>query len=544
MSTAITRAPEAAAIITAESPTPPQPWTATHSPGATRPCATTARNAVAKRQPSEAAVPYDSSSGSGDQVHVGVVQSDVLGVRAPVGEARLGLPLAHLLVPGRAGGATAAGADEGGGHAVAGAPAGHRLAGRLDDAGEFVAGDVREGDVGVVTLPAVPVAAAEAGGFDPDDDSVRRGHRVRHLPYLGRLPVPLEHHCPHVSRPSAVKPRAPPFLTEPKCSAGSTTNPRARWGWPAARRALMCHSSTPPRSAHTPERNIRITCHKVRTNLPSPTSRTRPPEPDFPSPRDRRDPALAAGTPRARIPGPQQPPPSSPRPRTGLWKRCLWGGLALWALAALATYATRNTTLLPTLILLGSFLVPVVFVLWAYEHHGRDLGVNVILGCFLTGGVLGVLGASMTEYYLLRPSLWMFVGGRAHRGGREARGARVRAAPPDADPRTTGRARARRVGRFRLRGPGERRVRVQRRRLDRGHRPAGAAGDRDPAGCARPLRARTVDGDHGRRPARVPPPRTGTSGSPRRWWAPASASRSCTPCGTRRTASPSGWWRD
>ncbi|MFJ8139266.1 PrsW family intramembrane metalloprotease [Streptomyces sp. NPDC096013] len=116
------------------------------------------------------------------------------------------------------------------------------------------------------------------------------------------------------------------------------------------------------------------------------------------------------GAPRARIPGPQQPPPTYPQIRTGLWKHCLGGGLGLWALTALVTYATKNTTLLPTLILLGSFLVPVTFVLWAYERHGRDLGVSVILGCFLTGGTLGVLGASVMEYYLLHPSLWMFVG--------------------------------------------------------------------------------------------------------------------------------------
>ncbi|MEU3476802.1 PrsW family intramembrane metalloprotease [Streptomyces sp. NPDC033754] len=86
------------------------------------------------------------------------------------------------------------------------------------------------------------------------------------------------------------------------------------------------------------------------------------------------------------------------------------GGLALWILTAVVTYATENTTLLPTLILLGSFLVPAVFVLWAYERHGRDFGVPVILGCFLTGGILGVLGASVMEYYLLHPSLWMFLG--------------------------------------------------------------------------------------------------------------------------------------
>ncbi|MEU5308408.1 PrsW family intramembrane metalloprotease [Streptomyces sp. NPDC021562] len=115
------------------------------------------------------------------------------------------------------------------------------------------------------------------------------------------------------------------------------------------------------------------------------------------------------GRPQARIPGPQQPPPPYPRIRAGLWKRCLGGGLALWALTAMVTYTTGNTTLLPTLILLGSFLVPVVFVLWAYERHGRDLGVSAILGCFLTGGTLGVLGASVMESYLVRPSWGMFV---------------------------------------------------------------------------------------------------------------------------------------
>ncbi|MFF7362255.1 hypothetical protein [Streptomyces sp. NPDC008125] len=40
-----------------------------------------------------------------------------------------------------------------------------------------------------------------------------------------------------------------------------------------------------------------------------------------------------------------------------------------WALAVGATYLTENSTLLPTLILLGSFLVPAVFVLWAHERH-------------------------------------------------------------------------------------------------------------------------------------------------------------------------------
>ncbi|MFE6662821.1 PrsW family intramembrane metalloprotease [Streptomyces sp. NPDC057697] len=120
----------------------------------------------------------------------------------------------------------------------------------------------------------------------------------------------------------------------------------------------------------------------------------------------------SSGTPSARRSPPAPPPypPGPAQPRPGLWKRCLWGGIALWLLTAIVTYATRNSNLLPTLILLGSFLVPAVFVLWAYERHGRDLGATVILGCFLTGGILGVLGASVAESYLLHPSVWVFVG--------------------------------------------------------------------------------------------------------------------------------------
>ncbi|MFD7437165.1 PrsW family intramembrane metalloprotease [Streptomyces sp. NPDC059861] len=116
------------------------------------------------------------------------------------------------------------------------------------------------------------------------------------------------------------------------------------------------------------------------------------------------------GAPRARIPSPQQPPPSYPRVRAGLWRRCLWSGLALWALTAIVVHATGDAALLPTLILLGCFLTPVAFVLWAYERHGHDLGVSVILGCFLTGGTLGVLGASLTKDLLLYPSPRMFAG--------------------------------------------------------------------------------------------------------------------------------------
>ncbi|MFH8340450.1 PrsW family glutamic-type intramembrane protease [Streptomyces sp. AM6-12] len=111
------------------------------------------------------------------------------------------------------------------------------------------------------------------------------------------------------------------------------------------------------------------------------------------------------GTPRARIPRPQQPPPPYPRIGAGLWRRCLVGGLAVWGPATGLALATRSTAALVTPALLGTFLVPVVLVLWAYERGARDLGVSAVLGCFLAGGALGVLGASLTASSAPHPSL-------------------------------------------------------------------------------------------------------------------------------------------
>src|SRR5205823_22607 len=65
----------------------------------------------------------------------------------------------------------------------------------------------------------------------------------------------------------------------------------------------------------------------------------------------------------------------------------------------------------PTIVLLGSFLVPVTFVAWAFER--RDTGeitAGLVLSTFVTGGVLGVLAASVLEAYLLHPSPWLFFG--------------------------------------------------------------------------------------------------------------------------------------
>ena len=93
------------------------------------------------------------------------------------------------------------------------------------------------------------------------------------------------------------------------------------------------------------------------------------------------------------------------------WLRMFGVGLTLWVLSALATYLTGNPNLIPTLVLLGSFLVPVTFVAWAFEQReSGEITADLVFRTFLVGGVLGVLGASVLETYLLHPSPWLYVG--------------------------------------------------------------------------------------------------------------------------------------
>lgn len=80
------------------------------------------------------------------------------------------------------------------------------------------------------------------------------------------------------------------------------------------------------------------------------------------------------------------------------WVRIFVGGLGLWLAAVVVTFLTGNSNLVPTVILLGSFLVPVTFVAYAFEHRASDrLTEHTIFVAFVYGGVLGVLGASLLE---------------------------------------------------------------------------------------------------------------------------------------------------
>jgi RsiW-degrading membrane proteinase PrsW (M82 family) len=93
-----------------------------------------------------------------------------------------------------------------------------------------------------------------------------------------------------------------------------------------------------------------------------------------------------------------------------LWLRIFLVGLTLWAATVVVTAWTENSNLVPTVVLFGSFLVPVTFVVWAY---GRDrsprVTVEMMFKAFVVGGVLGVLGASLLESWLIRPSIVMYL---------------------------------------------------------------------------------------------------------------------------------------
>ncbi|HEU4898869.1 MAG TPA: trypsin-like peptidase domain-containing protein [Actinomycetota bacterium] len=91
--------------------------------------------------------------------------------------------------------------------------------------------------------------------------------------------------------------------------------------------------------------------------------------------------------------------------------RIFLGGLGLWAGAVVVTFSTGNANLVPTIILLGSFLVPAAFVTYAFAHADEVVTAQRIFTAFVYGGVLGVLGASVLEAaFLRRPSGPAYVG--------------------------------------------------------------------------------------------------------------------------------------
>lgn len=83
------------------------------------------------------------------------------------------------------------------------------------------------------------------------------------------------------------------------------------------------------------------------------------------------------------------------------WFQVFVSGLVLLFLTEQVLVSTSNPNYIPSVILLGAFLVPVTFVTYLYERLPRwEVAFPAVAVCFLWGGVLGTVVAGTLEYDL------------------------------------------------------------------------------------------------------------------------------------------------
>ncbi len=77
----------------------------------------------------------------------------------------------------------------------------------------------------------------------------------------------------------------------------------------------------------------------------------------------------------------------------------------------MVTDLTGNLNLIPTVVLLGSFLVPTTAVVFYLDHDpSATISSQRIFFAFVYGGVLGVLTASLLEVWLLQDGIFIYLG--------------------------------------------------------------------------------------------------------------------------------------
>jgi protease PrsW len=94
------------------------------------------------------------------------------------------------------------------------------------------------------------------------------------------------------------------------------------------------------------------------------------------------------------------------------WSLVLVTGAGLWGASILALIATGDEILVPAVVLLGSFLVPVTSIFWVVEHgHHTSLTPARLLVGFFVAGVMGLLVSAVLETWLqpsrFVPNLWV-----------------------------------------------------------------------------------------------------------------------------------------
>jgi protease PrsW len=85
------------------------------------------------------------------------------------------------------------------------------------------------------------------------------------------------------------------------------------------------------------------------------------------------------------------------------WLQIFAGGLVLLYLLERTLLATQSLNYVPSVLLLGAFLVPVTFVTYLYERLPQwEVPLPPLAVCFFGGGTLGTIVAGSLEYDLLR----------------------------------------------------------------------------------------------------------------------------------------------
>ena len=110
-------------------------------------------------------------------------------------------------------------------------------------------------------------------------------------------------------------------------------------------------------------------------------------------------------------PPPQEAPGAQRRSRRNLgWLVVLLVGAVVWIVGAAVTAATNDEILVPTLILVGSFLMPLCMVMFALTREGEEqLPHDKILLAFLLGGAVAVVVSAYLEVRLLPSTTGTFL---------------------------------------------------------------------------------------------------------------------------------------
>lgn len=100
-----------------------------------------------------------------------------------------------------------------------------------------------------------------------------------------------------------------------------------------------------------------------------------------------------------------QPIPAQPikPPKATAWLRVFLTGFLFYVVSTISLVLTQNPNLFPTVVMIGSFLVPVTYVTFFYERrHLSNLSISTTIMGFVYGGILGVLAASLLDPIFIR----------------------------------------------------------------------------------------------------------------------------------------------